>query len=1059
MTISLSQTTASAADFGSGNLGSATTTASGLTLTSHSGNLFIGLQSGSNSIAIVEALADNSISSGENIDVTPAEPMVVDAITISGFGGNDSPVILTGFPADPGASFPNGTAVFAGNTVTLTATTFSSITTVSFANTVVITSLNIRCNGINTTAAGVGIPSVTYRAASTPPFSTARIAGIFGDDHSEITDAPGDPDTKAIVTTEEDWIDHDPARYTGLEIRWEQAGGANGANVVVRPMVEVGGQWFASSTAFPVTTDNSPFANKTLAFTPAAAAWREVTLAENSATLGAAPATDLAGKITNLGFLADFSADNESQTVLLDRLELAGTPLFPDQEPWTFVSSPDFTNSDIADLSGALYGALYGGPPSSGWDGGVNGTAAELEDSFLSFFQALSSESPDLFLVAGDLVEGEWFKDASNHLPIGPVNSDANRELAFVEGSFYYYGHYQNHWFIPNDLRVIACVGDHELGDNDWAVDGQNTKLIPTMRNEFSRWFTRFPIGQWSTYLPNGRPDRSSPDFPNTPAPLIYPDRPVGSPHEQTAFAIRHKDTLIISMDVFQHVNATTVLYPFGGTVKPELEATQLAWVQNLLAEAEADPSIRHIVTPCHTPILQPVINTASSGMTYANGESSPLFQAMAAHGVDLHFSGEVHDIAASRHMGVQQIVHGSPPGSRVLNYLVARVPPDRLDCTIKTGRQFRDNSVPKYAPTNATASGAGFAEMRVPFKPAGHILIDKSGPTKVISEGTGLIANIEHDDDLLHYSFDHAPGTRSMPNGATLPDVNADGQKKWRGDLDTAWQATSDFIPGKFGNALRFAGECPTPINKPRTMAFWMRTDRTGFQNIAGTAYSAATANPSIQILTRTTSFTGHLRLGRHVINTNAPYNGELDDFVIWGRALSPAEISLLHAFANSSLNDGVAQADPLLKAFRRGEGVEIDGTTWFFVGTNLRGKPGTAYDLDGDALTPFAEGTGMTTQPDPFQRSLRAGLPAVDIIGKQITLTWNSLPGASYVVNGSDDFISWAPRTGRRGRGLAGHHHHPCPHLRLAARPPLLSDCGNSLIDRGSNLSAGFL
>ena len=55
-------------------------------------------------------------------------------------------------------------------------------------------------------------------------------------------------------------------------------------------MVEVAGQWLASSTTFPVATDNSP-SNKFLAFTPGASAWLEVTFAENSATIGSAPAT------------------------------------------------------------------------------------------------------------------------------------------------------------------------------------------------------------------------------------------------------------------------------------------------------------------------------------------------------------------------------------------------------------------------------------------------------------------------------------------------------------------------------------------------------------------------------------------------------------------------------------------------------------------------------------------------------------------------------------------------------------------------------------------------
>ncbi|MCH7225123.1 LamG-like jellyroll fold domain-containing protein [Haloferula sp. A504] len=1083
--ISPTQTVVAAGDLGSGDLGSATASSGGLSFSSASGNLFIGEEATYTSIGIVGSFKSTTLSQGENCDITPVDSMVVDEITFSGFGGNDSPILLSGFPSDPGATLSNGTAVFAGETLTLTATSFAQLATLSFATPPVLSTLNIRCNGTDSGAGGVGIHTLTYRAAIGGLPSTAQIAGIFGDDHAEIFASQSNGDTKAIISTEEDWIDHDPARYTGLELRWEQAGGANGANVEVRPMIEVRGQWFASATSFGTSADNSPFENKSLTLSTAAADWRSVTLSDNSAVLGPPPAGDLSGPITNLGFFADFSADEEDETLLLDRVELVGHPLFPDEEAWTFVSMPDFTNADIADMSGALTGV----PAASGWDGGQNGSTAEIEDSFLGLFQSMTSESPDLFLVAGDLVEGEWFKDAAGRQIIGPVNSDANRELAFIEGSYYFYGHYQNAWFGANDLRVIACVGDHELGDNDWGINGANTKLIPTMRSEFSRWFTRFPAGQWSTYTPGGRPDRTSPDFADTPAPLIYPDRPVGSPHEQTAFALRHKDTLIISLDVWQHVGPGTFLYPYGGTVKAELEATQLAWVQNLLAEAEADPTIRHIITQCHTPILQPVLTTASSGMTYIDGESSPLFQAMADYGVDLHFSGEVHDIAASlAHEGVQQIVHGSPPGSRVLNYLLVRVFPDQLDCTIKTGRQYRDTSVPYWQPEDGNGK-AGFAEIREPFKASGRITIDKSGPEKVVSDSTGFLANIEHDDYLLHYSFDHPAGTRQMPNEGTLPDLNADGQKKWLGDLDSAWLASPDFGPGKFGNALSFAGvagnpdqinagECPTPLAKPRTLAFWLRTSRPGFMNIAGygdderpfgefnaqisadgrlqldigaytaaalggpvindglwhhcaivvpawdqstlgevlfyvdgVQYAADTTDPGETILTKTTSSRGQMFIGRHPLNTNAPFVGELDDLVLWGRGLGAAELSLLHAFGSSTLAYDVARADPLLKAFRRGEGVEIDGTTWFYVGEDLRGSPGTPYDLDSDYLTPLAPGSGMSTIGSAIDRSLKGRLTNVDRQAATVTLQWNSLPGATYDIEGSDDFIGWDP------------------------------------------------
>ncbi|MBT8044641.1 MAG: LamG domain-containing protein, partial [Verrucomicrobiae bacterium] len=420
-------------------------------------------------------------------------------------------------------------------------------------------------------------------------------------------------------------------------------------------------------------------------------------------------------------------------------------------------------------------------------------------------------------------------------------------------------------------------------------------------------------------------------------------------------------------------------------------------------------------------------------------------------------------------------------------------------DCTIKTGRQYRDTSVPYWQPEDGNGK-AGFAEIREPFKASGQIIIDKSGAEKVVSDSTGFLANIEHDDYLLHYSFDHLPGTRQMPNEGTLPNINADGQKKWRGDLDSAWLSSMDFAPGKFGNALNFtgiagnpdqisAGECPTPLAKPRTLAFWLRTSQSGFMNIAGfgdderpfgefnaqihadgrlqldigsytaaalggpvindglwhhcaivvpawdqstlgevlfyvdgVQYPADTTDPGETILTKTTSSRGKMYIGRHAMNTNAPFVGELDDLVLWGRGLSAAELSLLHAFGSSSLGYDVAKADPLLKAFRRGEAVEIDGTTWFFVDEDLRGAPGTPYDLDGDYLAPLSPGSGMSTIRNPFNRSLKLQLTGVNDQDATITLRWNSLPGASYIIEGSDDFITWDPEPSGRNIPSAG-------------------------------------
>ena len=1101
--------TVNASDLGSTagtNLGTSASFG-GLAFTSANGDLYIGIESTFESIGVTGGFKDTTLNGTESITLTPADGMVLRTMSFTGAGANDSPAVLTGFLSDPGATLSNGTTSYDGGTLTLTFTSFAQEAVLTLANDAAAATISIVDNATNAGAGGVGIKSLTYQNATgltTPTADTATIAGVLGDDYAYLTDLTSDAALKAIVTTESDTVDFDPADFSLLEIRWQQAGAAKGANITVRPMIQVGTQWYASATGFATGGDDEAFSTKSLTVDVSTPGWLPATLGTNSVTLGAAT-TPATGEITNLGLLADFTTDNasEDQTIRFDDVELCGIPLNGVSIPWTFVSMPDFTNADIGDVSGALTGV----PEASGWDGGQNGTTAELEDSFGGLLDAMASEAADLALIAGDSLEGEWFKDAAGRQIVGPVGNDANRELAWVEGSFYFYGHLVNEWFLSRGMEPIVAIGDHEYGDNDWGTNANNTKLIPLMRSEFGRWFGRFPRGQWDTYVTSppaeaGRPDRTAPDFKQANAPFLWPDRPTGTDYEETAYAVRHRDTLLISIDVFYHKAVNDFLYPYGSTVTATLGPTsdtqydatpdlgQLAWVQNLLAEAKADPTIKHIIVQGHTPILQPVLTTSSSGMTYRDGEESGLWQSFIANGVDLYFCGETHDIAASRHQGVQQINHGSPPGSRVLNYLVGRVHSDRIELTLKTGRQYRDSTIPYWQPEDGNGKN-GFAEIREPFTAVDQIIIDKSGPEDVITDGTGLLSNIEHDDLLIHYPFDEAPGTRQMSNQGTLPDLNADGSRKWRGDLDASWRAATDFSAGKIGDGLTFdgingdpdqilSGGPPTPLGKPRTVAFWIKTTHNGFLSIAGYGdQTKAMSNFNIQkdatnqlrlaiggsestlaagspvlndgqwhhcavvvpawnsrlnevrfyvdgvfypsstastqtVITRTTSQTGpKFRIGRATHSTSAPLVGSLDDFAIWGRALSDAEVKLLCEFGSSAFAYDAGEVDLLLKAFREGTGVTIGSQTWFYLGQDLRGAPGTVYDTgSSDTIAPVTPGAGFSTTPDLGAIGLGMKSITLDEGTGMVTLTWDSLTGATYTIRSSTT-LSGSPDT----------------------------------------------
>jgi len=119
------------------------------------------------------------------------------------------------------------------------------------------------------------------------------------------------------------------------------------------------------------------------------------------------------------------------------------------EEPWVFVSMPDFVNVDTD----------Y---PQPGW-----------EESLDFILESVKAESPDFLLVAGDLLMGHW-QDA--------------------DGIHRYAARYYPAWkqrLQDHGLMFYAALGDHELGDNPWP--GEKADLVPLYKQEF-RDHLRMPL-------------------------------------------------------------------------------------------------------------------------------------------------------------------------------------------------------------------------------------------------------------------------------------------------------------------------------------------------------------------------------------------------------------------------------------------------------------------------------------------------------------------------------------------------------------------------------------
>ncbi len=246
------------------------------------------------------------------------------------------------------------------------------------------------------------------------------------------------------------------------------------------------------------------------------------------------------------------------------------------------------------------------------------------EDTLDYVLKAVKAENPDFVLVAGDLVMGRWWSEEK------------------IEN---YAAIYYPDWIKrmnAHGLKFYTAIGDHEIGDNPWPPN--RAKLVPSFKRAF-RDYMKMPL--------NG------------------PEHMKG-----TAFYFLHKNTLFVSVDVFEKGKGSQ------GEIVAQVTGEQLEWLEETLA---GHRSVDHIVVMGHTPVLGPVRKQSSSGLMLEKGRQSPFWQSMAKRNVDLYLCGEVHAITCTEKDGVQQIAHGGLFGyNPKVNYLVVKVSPQNIELELK---------------------------------------------------------------------------------------------------------------------------------------------------------------------------------------------------------------------------------------------------------------------------------------------------------------------------------------------------------------------------------------
>ncbi|HEY3016426.1 MAG TPA: metallophosphoesterase [Nocardioides sp.] len=308
---------------------------------------------------------------------------------------------------------------------------------------------------------------------------------------------------------------------------------------------------------------------------------------------------------------------------------------------YTFVSSPDFLNTDVGDVAGA--------PGYAAWK--PNSTNSSYRDALAYVLHAFKAEGPQDVLVAGDLVQGHWGKDTEHTGTFGPVSDDTKRRAAVKAAAAVYFRQWKSR-FNSRDLDVHAALGDHDIGDNPWDAH-KNAYAAFKQRNValFKSLFHKYVTG------PNGY--------------AVHPSGPAAG----TAYAVRlDPDVLLVTVDVFQRTTDNVAI---------RIDPQQLAWLDTVLARADAN-GVKWIFVQGHTPVIGPVRKQQSSGLTYYGGAKSGFWHTMARHHVDLYLCGEVHATTAihDNATGITQICHGGLFDFGLTTYLTGRVYADgsRID-------------------------------------------------------------------------------------------------------------------------------------------------------------------------------------------------------------------------------------------------------------------------------------------------------------------------------------------------------------------------------------------
>ncbi len=409
---------------------------------------------------------------------------------------------------------------------------------------------------------------------------------------------------------------------------------------------------------------------------------------------------------------------------------------------------------------------------------------------------------PDVVLIAGDMGSGHWTMGAlrkSGALVKGETIEQAIHRLGEKT-----YRTMKNNFAAAGVDRLWVCVGDHGIGDNDWAPGSERSRCVPYHRAIFGKSYNMDDRGGWLW------PEKV----------CGVPSRPTGTKYQDTSFAVRHKNVLFVIVDIFHQEGVGDRLHPRHGSVNPDVAGKHLAWFEKVLAAGRADTSVRYIFVQAHTPALPPIRGQSSSMMMADKFERSNLWTAMRKHRVDLYFAGEVHATTISK-----------GPQSDVVQIVTDRNMPTKITVhDDKLEFQTFDRKL--------DADGRPKAD---PLHEEHRVTLDKSGDKTVFVGGKGVLKPLDIRAVFIHYPFEKIAPTPFRPGKSGQPPSILN-----HGELDCTYDArtrSSRLVEGKLGKGLTFSSGGVVDVHgtgpfgffdrTERTLAIWFRTDASGEYNL----------------------------------------------------------------------------------------------------------------------------------------------------------------------------------------------------------------------------------